>query len=263
MFCWLQISKLNQQGKTSDLLYTLSQGPDHRARVFNRCFINGFLFRTEKIEQNLCTQNSGVVVKGDESSGNIDWYGVIKKIIALDFPQGKEVFLFQCNWFHVPTAKNKGRGYQRDQYGIIDIDKTRLCYLDEPYILGSQAEQVFYVNGTKKKDWCTVVRMKPRNLFAMPESENSEIDLDSLHVGFEGMSVSSSDEVLVKWRRSDMEGVIGDACVIEKALAEFVEESHDIGLADEEDEEDNTYIDDGYVAPVDSSRDANDDDFFV
>jgi len=201
-------------------------------------------------------------VKGDESSGNIDWYGVIKKIIALDFPQGKEVFLFQCNWFQVPIAKNKGRGYQRDQYGIIDIDKTRLCYLDEPYILGSQAEQVFYVNGTKKKDWCIVVRMKPRNLFAMPESENSEIDLDSLHVGFEGMSVSSSDEVLVKWRRSDMEGVIGDACVIEKALAEFVEESHDIGLADEE-EEDDTYIDDGYVAPVDSSRDSNDEDFFV
>ena len=220
-------------------------------------------FSYRKVEQNLCTQNSGVVVKGDESSGNIDWYGVIKKIIALDFPQGKEVFLFQCNWFHVPTAKNKGRGYQRDQYGIIDIDKTRLCYLDEPYILGSQAEQVFYVNGTKKKDWCTIVRMNPRNLFAMPESENSEIDLDSLHVGFEGMSVSSSDEVLVKWRRSDMEGVIGDACVIEKALAEFVEESHDIGLADEEDEEDNTYIDDGYVAPVDSSRDTNDDDFFV
>ncbi|KAL5647525.1 hypothetical protein ACJX0J_041880 [Zea mays] len=44
---------------------------------------------------------NGVVVKGDESSGNNDWYGVIKKIIALDFPQGKE-------------------------YGIIDIDKTRL-----------------------------------------------------------------------------------------------------------------------------------------
>jgi hypothetical protein len=40
-------------------------------------------------------------------------------------------------------------------------------------------------------------------------------------------------------------------------------ESHDIGLVDEEDKEDNTYIDDGYVAPVDSSRDTNDDDFFV
>ncbi|KAL5671940.1 hypothetical protein ACJX0J_016246, partial [Zea mays] len=27
-------------------------------------------------------------------------------------------------------------------YEIIDIDKTLVCYLDEPYILGSQAEQV-------------------------------------------------------------------------------------------------------------------------
>jgi hypothetical protein len=105
--------------------------------------------------------------------------------------------------------------------------------------------------------------MKPRNLFAMLESENSEIDLDSIDVGLEGMSDSSSDEVLVKWRRSDMEGVTGDACVIEKALDEFIEEMYDIGLEDEEDEEDSTYIDDGYVAPVDSSRDSNDDDFFV
>jgi hypothetical protein len=40
------------------------------------------------------------------------------------------------------------------------------------------------------------------------------------------MSVSSSDELLLKWRRSDMKGVTGDACVIEKALAEFVEECH-------------------------------------
>jgi hypothetical protein len=58
-----------------------------------------------------------------------------------------------------------------------------------------------------------------------------------------------------------MECVTGDACVIEKALTEFVEESHNIGLAEEEDEEDNTYIEDGYVAHVDSSRDANNDDF--
>jgi hypothetical protein len=103
-------------------------------------------FSYRKVEQNLCTQNSGVVVKGDESSSNINSYGVIKKIIALYFPQGKEVVLFQCNWFHVPTTKNKEIGYQRDQYEIIDIDKTLVCYLDEPYILGSQAEQVFYAN---------------------------------------------------------------------------------------------------------------------
>jgi hypothetical protein len=46
---------------------------------------------------NMSTQNSGVIVKGDVSTGNIDWYGVVQRIIALDFPNGKEVVLFQCH----------------------------------------------------------------------------------------------------------------------------------------------------------------------
>ena len=134
-------------------MYALSQEPDHRARVFNRCFINGFLFRTGDIEKNLTTQNSGVVVKGDVSAGNMDWYGVIKKIISLDFPDEKEVVLFECDWYDVPAAsKNKGRGYKKDQYGIIDIDTTRFRYVNDPYILGTQAEQVVYVEGVKRPD---------------------------------------------------------------------------------------------------------------
>jgi hypothetical protein len=39
----------------------------------------------QHIEKNLTTQNSGVVVKGDDSTGNMDWYGVIRKIISLEF----------------------------------------------------------------------------------------------------------------------------------------------------------------------------------
>jgi hypothetical protein len=85
------------------------------ARVFNRCFINGFLFWTLSIETNLSTQNSGGVVKGDVSTGNMDWYGVVQRIIALDFPNGKEVVLFQCDWYDVPSDPNKkGTGYKND-----------------------------------------------------------------------------------------------------------------------------------------------------
>jgi len=43
---------------------------------------------------------------------------------------------------------------------------------------------VFYVKGSKKPDWCTVIRMKPRNVFTMTETDNQEeIDVDSLDVG--------------------------------------------------------------------------------
>ena len=116
---------LYAERKTSDAMHALSQGPNHRARVFNRCFINGFLFRTAHVEKNLTTQNFGVVVNGDPTTGNIDWYGVVKKIYALDFPTQKEVILFQCDWYDVPAAsRSKGRGFNKDQYGIIDMDIT-------------------------------------------------------------------------------------------------------------------------------------------
>jgi hypothetical protein len=89
-----QATELHNARKLSDILFCLAQGPDDQVRVFNRCFINGFLFRTNHVKSKLSTQNSGVVVKGDESTGNMDWYGVIKRIILLDFPHGKEVGLF-------------------------------------------------------------------------------------------------------------------------------------------------------------------------
>jgi hypothetical protein len=69
---------------------------------------------------------------------------------------------------------------------------------------------VVYVKGVKKPEWCTVVRLKPRNLFAMPEGtkkENEgEIDVDSLDVSVEDMVVSRTHEELKNWRRPLMEG---------------------------------------------------------
>ncbi|EAZ44146.1 hypothetical protein OsJ_28771 [Oryza sativa Japonica Group] len=91
---------LHADGKIDQDIYCLSRGPDHRVRVANRCSINGFLFRTTNVEKNLTTQNSGVVVQGE----GMDWYGVIKKIITLNFPNDKEVLLFECDWFDVPGA---------------------------------------------------------------------------------------------------------------------------------------------------------------
>ena len=37
--------------------------------------------------------------------------------------------------------------------------------IDEPYILASQASQVFYVKDVRHKDWAVVVKAKPREVF--------------------------------------------------------------------------------------------------
>ena len=99
----------------------------------------------------------------------------------------------------------------------------------------------------------------------MPEAAYTDnedgIDVDSLDVGVEDMNVSGTHEDLRKWRRPDIEGVCGDASIIEKALAESIPEPDDSDLSDGEDDDD-TYIDDGHVAPVDSVGEGLEDDFF-
>jgi hypothetical protein len=75
------------------------------------------------------------------SNRSTDVYGVIKKIIFLDFPLDKEVVLLQCDWFDVsPANRNQSKGYKKDRYGIIDLDTTILRFKADPYILGIQAE---------------------------------------------------------------------------------------------------------------------------
>ena len=88
----------------------------------------------------------------------------------------------------------------------------------------------------------------------MPESEETKqqghIDIDSLDVGVETMNISSQHEELINWTRNDLQGVTRDASIIEKAIP--VPESNDEDLVDEDDDNDDTYIDDGHVAPVNS-----------
>ena len=69
-----------------------AKGPDSRARTLYICHINNWLFRTVDIEKSLVTQNSGVLVKGDGTSGNMNWYGVIKRMITLEFPGQKRSY---------------------------------------------------------------------------------------------------------------------------------------------------------------------------
>ena len=110
LYSMKQITQLHNDGKVSKHLYTLAKRPDQIARVFNRTVLNGYYFRNAYIEQDLSTQNSGVVVTAEESTGRTDYYGVIKKIIVLDFPPDKEVVLLQCDWFDVPRANRNQIG---------------------------------------------------------------------------------------------------------------------------------------------------------
>jgi len=141
------------------------------------------------------------------------------------------------------ATTNKGRGYNKDRFGVIDIDTTRYRYKNEPYILAAQAELVFYVNLVNK-----------------PELELE----DSIDVGIKGINLLGGQQDLTNWTRSDKEGTTGDVSVITQVQAQAVDEPDDVVFdVDDEDDEDDTYIDDGVVAPVASVVQGQHDDFFI
>ncbi|KAG2561744.1 hypothetical protein PVAP13_8KG155403 [Panicum virgatum] len=92
----------------------------------------------------------------------------------------------------------------------------------------------------------------------MPDSAHidneGEIDVDSLDVGVEGMIDLCRDEELTNWTRSGIEGT-----------SESVPEQTTIDLLADLDEDDtcNNYIDDGYVAPVNSTIEVQNEEFFI
>lgn len=116
-----------------------------------------------------------MVVKGDEESGQIDFFGVLKEVLELDYdvPNGgyKEpmVVLFRCVWFDV---YKEGRGIKRNKFGTISVNTKRFLGTNEPFALASQVGQVYYVRVHNEPDWRFVIKTIPRNFFNFPIIED-------------------------------------------------------------------------------------------
>uniref|UniRef100_A0A2N9FEG8 Transposase-associated domain-containing protein n=1 Tax=Fagus sylvatica TaxID=28930 RepID=A0A2N9FEG8_FAGSY len=147
-----------------------------------------------------------------------------------------------------PWVENQSRGYRKDEYGFINVDVTRLHYKDDPFILGIQAEQVYYAKDVKNPNWCAVIRVKPRNLFAMPNKEqevddennvfdNEPYQLNEIPISQHdvGGSEESSEDV-IKWCRGDIEGLSIEVNVDEDRHLEddYISNNNDTDLEEDE-----------------------------
>ena len=81
------------------------------------------------------------------------YYGILSDIIELNYFDKLRYVLLKCNWADVNTS----RGYKIDEYGFILVNFSRPIHTgerlnDEPFILASQASQVYYVEDVRQKD---------------------------------------------------------------------------------------------------------------
>jgi hypothetical protein len=86
--------------------------------------------------------------------------------------------LFKCVWV---DNRVHNKWVRTDKFGITSANfkylfNTGEKISDEPFILSSQASQVYYVPDPIETEWVTVVQPKPRDLYRSDDAENELLD---------------------------------------------------------------------------------------
>ena len=117
----------------SEGLWALSYGPDLRVKTCAACKVNGVRYSTVDRENFLLTQNSGVMTEGSHDGNNIDFYGVLKEVIELQYNSNlqvrRTVVLFRCDWF---KQEGKTIGF-RDDGHFKSINVQSLWYKTDAF----------------------------------------------------------------------------------------------------------------------------------
>ena len=203
----------------------LAKGPMMSARKYNSYSINGFCFHTKSYDEGRPIQNSGVAVVAEattfEGGNNNDviirnniYYGVIKEILELNYNHKGSVVLFKCDW---ADNRVQDKWVKTDKFGITSVNFKHLFntgekMCDEPFILASQAIQVYYI--PEDHDWSAAVQSKPRDVYDLDNLENEHTDNDTgsvwpLHYLRADVTVDIVNGV-VPSVRSDIDGTIVD-----------------------------------------------------
>lgn len=150
--------------------------------------MNDQRFRTISVDRK--SQNSGVLYEAiavcrssakdsNQVSAVVSYYGMITDIVLLDY----NVFyvpLFRCQWAVL------GNGVKIDDgFTLVNLNHSQVSFLKDPYILASQAKQIFYSREDESSSWHVVMRWssrkysdEDRNAEIGPLPSNLQLDID-------------------------------------------------------------------------------------
>ncbi|GJW30593.1 putative transposon, En/Spm-like protein [Tanacetum coccineum] len=157
----LEISK----DSVSDTVRWISYGPRATIVKYEAYNINGYTFCT-KSNDGKVYQNSGVSVEAADlhiskevaTTRKAFYYGVLQEIWVLDY-RFRQIPLFKCDW-----VNHKAGGVKHDKYlGYTLVDLNSLGHKGDPFILASQARQVFYVKDQLDKRLSIVFNTPSKN----------------------------------------------------------------------------------------------------
>lgn len=164
----------------TDELFALSKGPARMVHCYPSCIVNGVRFRSKERDERKKTQNSGVSVLGEHDDDEIDFYGYLTNVVALDYIMDYKVVVFKCDWYNTDPKKKR---IKRD-YHFKSVYTKDKWFVNDPYILAIQAKQVFYVDDPKfGRDWKVVQIVEQRQVWDVIEKEDNSDAYQQLQTG--------------------------------------------------------------------------------
>ncbi|XP_062030232.1 uncharacterized protein LOC133746080 [Rosa rugosa] len=182
----------------SDTVRWITCKPKREVLSCSGYLINWNRFHTRESEKG--TQNCGVSVEADTycrasardtmlKLDKVDYYGVIKEIILLDYRKFK-VPMFDCDWANIVNGVKVEEGFT-----LVNLRIGQHQFQRDPFIFASQANQVFYSRESDVSNWSVVLRAPPRGLY---DNENpGETDyMPSVPLDLSELSLNFVDEDL-------------------------------------------------------------------
>jgi hypothetical protein len=144
-FILSQVDPMDDQRRNEmgEKLVMHCRGPREIAVRYSKYVVNGKLFRMLAFDVGKSTQNSEMCVPTVD--GNM-YFGKLIEVIEVEYFDRTKCVLFKCKW----ADSTRDKGYKEEKYGLIFVNFKNLDHMgemttDEPYVLTSEVDQVFYV----------------------------------------------------------------------------------------------------------------------
>lgn len=155
------------------------------AKKYSSYAINGYIFHTKLYDDGRSGQSSGVALVAQslgydgtsQTSTNKAYYGIITEILELSYHRKGNIMLFKCAW-----ADNRVQDqWVKVHFNVTSVNMAHMINtgakpMDDPFILSSQACQVYYVPDPNNKDWFVVRISLPRDHYDMDEVKNQHLE---------------------------------------------------------------------------------------
>nr|GEX43839.1 hypothetical protein [Tanacetum cinerariifolium]GEX43849.1 hypothetical protein [Tanacetum cinerariifolium] len=201
---WLknQFSLLQEENIDEEVL-SLAIGLNIAAKQYKGFITNGYRFLTRRHKEFKKTQNSRVMV---EVEGGY-YYGKLTNIIEVEYFCGYKIMLFQCDWVN----NRLYRGLKKDKYGFPLVNFSRPVihtgknFKGDPFIISTQARQVFYIEDLKDVRWSHVIMTKPRDIYDTGTNVNKDDDDSYTQCMPCNLPIMHEVNQEARWHRKDTE----------------------------------------------------------